>query len=73
MLEMILNCKDCFDKSFASHEKSIHWSNKNEEKPEFVLKKGDKKASEYWQENPLPDLHSEQGSGFSPFDNSETD
>ena len=38
-----LNCKDCFDKSFASHEKSIHWSNKNEEKPEFVLKKGDKK------------------------------
>lgn len=37
-----LNCKDCFDKSFASHPKVIYWSNKNELKPEFVLKKGDK-------------------------------
>ena len=33
------DCKDCFEKSFASHEKSVFWSNKNEEKPEFVLKK----------------------------------
>ena len=38
-----INCKDCFDKSFASHEKVTYWSNKNEEKPEFVLKKGDKR------------------------------
>jgi very-short-patch-repair endonuclease len=38
-----INCKDCFDKSFASHEKSKYWSNKNELKPEFVLKMGDKK------------------------------
>ena len=35
-------CKDCFDKSFASHEKAKYWSNKNELKPEFVLKKGDR-------------------------------
>jgi len=37
------DCKDCFEKSFASHEKSKYWSLKNEQKPEFVLKKGDKK------------------------------
>ena len=39
----IKECVSCFEKSFASHEKSIYWSNKNEQKPEFVLKKGDKK------------------------------
>jgi very-short-patch-repair endonuclease len=38
-----INCKDCFDKSFASHEKAKYWSDKNELKPEFVFKNGDKK------------------------------
>jgi very-short-patch-repair endonuclease len=28
-----INCKNCFDKSFASHEKSQHWSDKNKLKP----------------------------------------
>lgn len=37
-----VNCKDCFNKSFASHEKAKYWSSKNELNPEFVLKKGDK-------------------------------
>ncbi len=32
------NCNFCFDKSFASHEKSKYWSNKNELKPREVLK-----------------------------------
>jgi very-short-patch-repair endonuclease len=36
-------CSDCYNKSFASHEKSIYWSDKNEFKPEFVMKKGDKR------------------------------
>jgi len=34
-------CKDCFEKSFASHEKSKFWSNDNEKTPEFVFKLGD--------------------------------
>ena len=38
-----MNCVDCFQKSFASHEKVKYWSDKNELKPEFVLKKGDKR------------------------------
>jgi len=37
-----IDCIDCFQKSFASHEKVKHWSKRNELKPEFVLKKGDK-------------------------------
>jgi very-short-patch-repair endonuclease len=37
------DCSDCYNKSFASHKNVIYWSNKNEQKPEFVLKKGDKK------------------------------
>ena len=37
------DCKDCFEKSCASHEKSEFWSSKNELKPEFVLKKGNKR------------------------------
>jgi very-short-patch-repair endonuclease len=36
-------CSDCYNKSFASHEKSVYWSNKNELKPEFVMKKGDRR------------------------------
>jgi very-short-patch-repair endonuclease/YHS domain-containing protein len=39
----IKECVSCFDKSFASNEKSKCWSEKNELKPEFVLKNGDKK------------------------------
>jgi len=37
------NCKICFDKSFASHEKSKYWSNKNELKPRQVFKVSAKK------------------------------
>jgi very-short-patch-repair endonuclease len=37
------DCLDCFEKSFASHEKATYWSDKNELKPEFVLKNGDKR------------------------------
>jgi very-short-patch-repair endonuclease len=32
------DCKFCFEKSFASHEKNKYWSNKNELKPRNVLK-----------------------------------
>jgi very-short-patch-repair endonuclease len=32
------DCTDCFNKSFASHEKSIYWSNKNELIPRQVFK-----------------------------------
>lgn len=32
------NCKSCFEKSFASHEKSQYWSNKNKLKPREVFK-----------------------------------
>ena len=32
------NCKTCFDKSFASHEKKLFWSNKNEKQPREVFK-----------------------------------
>lgn len=38
-----LNCNECFEKSFASHEKVKNWSDKNKLKPEFVMKNGDKK------------------------------
>jgi very-short-patch-repair endonuclease len=33
-----INCKICFDKSFASHEKSKYWSNDNKLKPRDVFK-----------------------------------
>ena len=36
------DCKLCFDKSFASHEKSAFWSNKNECKPRDVFKSSHK-------------------------------
>jgi very-short-patch-repair endonuclease len=32
------NCKTCFEKSFASHEKSKYWSIKNMEKPRNIFK-----------------------------------
>jgi very-short-patch-repair endonuclease len=39
------DCIDCFEKSFASNiEKVKYYSNKNKEKPEFILKKGDKEV-----------------------------
>ena len=38
------NCKDCFDKSFASHEKSKYWSNDNELKPRQVFNCADRKT-----------------------------
>ncbi len=37
------NCELCFEKSFASHEKSKFWSNKNELKPRNVFKSSGKK------------------------------
>ena len=36
-------CKDCFSKSFASHEKSKMWSERNELKPYEVFKSSGKK------------------------------
>ena len=33
-----VDCADCFNKSFASHEKSKYWSNKNETSPRNVFK-----------------------------------
>jgi very-short-patch-repair endonuclease len=36
-------CKSCFEKSFASHEKSKYWSKDNELKPIQVFKFSDKK------------------------------
>ena len=38
------NCKTCFDKSFASHEKSKYWSNDNELNPRQVFKGADRKT-----------------------------
>jgi len=37
------NCKSCFDNSFASHEKSIYWSNKNQLTPRQIFKGTDRK------------------------------
>ena len=37
------NCVSCFNKSFASHSKSIHWHIDNTCKPEEVLKGSEKK------------------------------
>ena len=37
------NCDKCNEKSFASHSKSICWSDKNEIKPNEVLKGSEKK------------------------------
>lgn len=39
------NCIICFEKSFASHEKSKYWSDKNEKQPRELLKGSPKK---YW-------------------------
>jgi very-short-patch-repair endonuclease len=37
------DCKSCFEKSFASHEKSQYWSEKNQLNPREVFKSSDKK------------------------------
>jgi hypothetical protein len=37
------NCIECFNKSFASHEKSIYWSNRNKITPRQVFKNTIKK------------------------------
>lgn len=37
------NCQDCFDKSFASQEKSKYWSSKNKENPRQVFRSAAKK------------------------------
>ena len=37
------NCKMCFNNSFASHEKSIYWSNENQVTPRQVFRGGDRK------------------------------
>jgi very-short-patch-repair endonuclease len=39
------DCKSCFEKSFASNDKSKYWSNKNEINPRDVFKSSSKK---YW-------------------------
>ena len=36
-----MNCDVCFERSFASHPKAIHWSYKNDKKPRHVFAKGD--------------------------------
>lgn len=33
-----IDCKECYNKSFASHEKSEYWSSKNNKKPKEVFK-----------------------------------
>lgn len=38
-----VECKNCFEKSFASHPKVKYWSKKNELNPYFVFKNGDRK------------------------------
>jgi very-short-patch-repair endonuclease len=40
------DCKDCFDKSFASHEKSQFWSLRNIKTPREIFKKSD--SIKYW-------------------------
>lgn len=37
------DCKKCFERSFASHEKSQYWSDKNKIKPRNILKNSNKK------------------------------
>jgi len=37
------NCNICFEKSFASHEKSEYWSNKNNIKPRNIFKNSNSK------------------------------
>ena len=41
------NCDKCYEKSFASHPKALHWSNENELKPNEVLKGADRKKYKF--------------------------
>jgi|688.fasta_scaffold326229_1 very-short-patch-repair endonuclease len=41
------NCKMCFNNSFESHPKSIHWSYENELKPRQVFKNADRKKFKF--------------------------
>ena len=41
------NCKSCFVNSFASHEKSIYWSNENEVTSRQVFKNADRKKFKF--------------------------
>ena len=41
------NCKICFEKSFASHEKSKYWSDENEMTPRQVFKNADRKRFKF--------------------------
>jgi len=41
------NCKMCFNNSFASHPKSIYWSNKNELTPTQVFKNADRRKFKF--------------------------
>ena len=38
-----MECKLCFENSFASHEKSLYWSDKNELKSRYIFKSTSKK------------------------------
>jgi very-short-patch-repair endonuclease len=38
-----INCNTCYDKSFASHSKSIYWSDKNNISPRYIRKCSSKK------------------------------
>jgi very-short-patch-repair endonuclease len=38
------NCNSCFEKSFASHEKSMYWSSENEARSREVFKNTDRKT-----------------------------
>ncbi len=39
-----INCKSCFENSFASHPKSQYWSDKNNDIPRNIFKGSDKKC-----------------------------
>ena len=41
------NCKSCFDNSFASHPKSMYWSNVNEITPRQVFRGADRKKFKF--------------------------
>jgi very-short-patch-repair endonuclease len=41
------DCNSCFNKSFASHEKSIYWSKNNELNPRQVFKGSDRKKYKF--------------------------
>lgn len=40
----LADCSDCFNKSFASHPKAVHWSDQNQLSPRDMFKSSGKKA-----------------------------